>query len=150
MSVIRGAKGLVKVPVKVELVDDGEDIDVEFIAIFNRMTKSKAKEIRRVLRDVQIKIDVLATEEGNLDLSKKDDVKRKNAIAAELDSLVDSLDAPLSENLVGWEALEGEDGKPVPFNEENKAEMLLLAPYYESLQIAFRDATGKRQEIKNS
>ncbi len=150
MSMLRGAKGLVKVPVTVELVDDGKDIEVKFIAIFNRMTKIKAKEIRRVLRDVQVQIDVLAAEEGNLDLSALKDIERKKAISDELDALIDTLELPLADNLIGWEDLKGEDDNPVKFDNENKEEMLALTPYFDALQLAFRDATGKRSEIKNS
>jgi len=150
MSLLRGAKGLVKVPVKVELVDDGEEIEVKFIAIFNRMTKPKAKGIRRILRNLQIKVDILSAEELSLDLTKKPDIKRKNDIALELDELIDELDKPLHDNLVGWENLAGEGGEPIPYSNEIKLDMLSLAPYYDALQSAFGDATGKRQEIKNS
>lgn len=150
MSMLRGSKNLVKVPVKVELVDDGKDIDVEFTAIFNRLTKPKARELRHAVREVQIKIDVLVNEEGNLDLSKSEDVERKNKIAEELDALVDDLERPLGDNLIGWENLKGEEGLEVQFNKKNKAKMLSLAPYYEALQESFGNSTGKRAEIKNS
>jgi hypothetical protein len=144
---LRGAKDKVKVPVKVELVEDGEDLDVEFVAVFRRLTKPKAREIRNSLRDVQIDIDVFSAEEGNLDLSKASDINRKREITLEMDALIEVLEQPIKENLIGWEKLTGEDGAEIPYSEEIKGEMLSLAPYFEALQLAFSQATGKRKVV---
>ena len=147
MSALRGAKNKVKVPVKVELTEDGEDFDIEFVAVFNRLTKKKARDIRNSLRDVQIDIDVFIAEDKRLDLSKSNDVKRKRAITIELDNLIETLEQPIRENLIGWEKLEGEDGADIHYSVDVKEDMMSLAPYFEALQIAFAQATGKRKAV---
>lgn len=147
MSLLRGAKDRVKIPVKVEMTEDGEDFDIEFVAVFNRLTKNKAREIRNSLRGVQIEIDLLAAEEKRLDLSDDKDIKRKRKINIDADKQIEILEKPIRDNLVGWEKLLDEGGNEIPYSDEIKDEMLSLSPYFDALQLAFGEATGKRKAV---
>lgn len=133
----------VKVPVKVELVDDnGDEQTVEFKIVYRRMDREQGQ---RIMDEATKRAE--QSRELQVELSMEEDAKKKDKIRKKIRSLDDAGLKTLKDRIVGWEDFVDQEGDEVPFSNEVLDLLLSHAVYQQKLDEGMWVATGAR--IKN-
>lgn len=138
---LKGTNPLIKVPCVAKNMDNGKLIPVKFTAVFDRLDRTQAKELRKTIQKALEETRTLGREYSQLDDS---DQVRKDEINVRLEEIENQSEEMITKHLKDWD-LPGVNGK-VEFNEENLQEVYRWTAYFDALYEGLFKATGTHRE----
>ncbi len=153
MAVIRGLKGIVKVPVNFKLLSDEDEVlEISFNAHFERRTRSKAKDAqsehsKSMNRIMKLVADLEALKAEADAKGKELSDKKVDAIGKKIEAENEKSDRYFRDALVGWDSLKDDEYQDTPFSVEDKEALFDSQPYYDAIYKAYRQADGSIVEV---
>lgn len=137
MSLLIGSSDTIRIPLHVEIADGEDVIEVDFIGVFNRMTKT----VRKAMVDRHEKLRLKHVKTLEIDTDGFSDAALKKLTDKQY-AILDDIDALQFDGLIGWDDLKGHDNTVIPFSKEAKAEMLGNDPYRKAILSGMSQSNG--------
>jgi hypothetical protein len=138
---LQGTEPEIKIPCVANNMENGKLKPLKFTAVFNRLDRAQAKELRKTIQKALEETRSLGREYASLEDA---DDTRKEEIEARIDEIENQSEDMISQHLKGWD-LKGPSGK-VDFNDENLAEVFRWTAYFDALYEGLFKATGTQRE----